>query len=168
MKWYLAPILLAILWLPYQQIANKPATISFTFEEAAVTGTISGIESSSIIDINQFEKSVIRGSVSVNTLDTGNFLRDGHLMWKKYFNRSEYPRIYLQSTNIIKKENQSYIITANLTMKGVTNPVILNTVRTDSGLKVTSTIYTSDWNIKINEQRADNKLSIVMDFKVVE
>jgi polyisoprenoid-binding protein YceI len=166
MKWYLLPILLLISWLPYQQIANQPTSISFVFEEAAVKGTIAGIESSSIIDINQFEKSVIKGSVSVTTLDTGNFLRDGHLMWKKYFNRSEYPRIYLQSTDIVKKDRQSYIITANLTMKGITNPIILNAVQTKGSLKVTSAIFTSDWNIKINEQRADNKLSIVMDFKI--
>lgn len=76
-------------------IDTESSSISFVFLSKDVDGTIGGIESASRIDLQDPTRSVIKGSVAVNTLDTDNFLRDGHLKWEKYFDEDEHPRIFL-------------------------------------------------------------------------
>jgi polyisoprenoid-binding protein YceI len=165
-KTILTLLLLCTSVIGNSQINTKDSKISFTFESKNVTGSISGIQSQSEIDLSQLEDSKIKGSVSVSSLETGNFLRDGHLMWEKYFNRGDYPRIYFESTAITAKGNASYTILGNLNIKGISKPVTFTAVSTDGLIKITGTIYTSDWDITIDKERKNNKLTIVMDLQL--
>jgi polyisoprenoid-binding protein YceI len=166
MKTILTLLLLCTSVLGMSQINTKDSKISFTFESKDVTGSIGGIQSQSEIDLSQLENSKIKGSVSVSSLETGNFLRDGHLMWEKYFNRSDYPRIYFESTAITAKGNASYTILGNLNIKGISKPVTFTAVKTGGLIKISGTIYTSDWDITIDKERKNNKLTIVMDLQL--
>lgn len=148
------------------QINTTASKITFTFESKNVTGSISGIQSESEIDFSQFENSKIKGSVSVSSLKTGNFLRDGHLMWEKYFNRSDYPRIYFESTSITANSDASYSILGNLNIKGISKPVTFTAMKTGNRIKITGSIYSSDWDIRIDKERKNNKVTIVMDFQL--
>ena len=60
-----------------KKIDATNSTISFLFESKKVKGTIGDIQSSSSIDLDNFENSSLEGSVAITTLKTGNFLRDG-------------------------------------------------------------------------------------------
>ena len=166
MKTILTFLLLCTSVLGMSQINTEDSKISFTFESNDVTGSIGGLQSESEIDLSQLENSKIKGSVSVTSLETGNFLRDGHLMWEKYFNRSDYPRIYFESTTITAMGNASYSILGNLTIKGISKSVTFTAVKTDGLIKISGTIYTSDWDISIDKERKNNKLTIVMDLQL--
>ena len=166
MKTILTLLLLCISVLGFSQINTTASKISFTFESKKVTGSIGDIQSQSEIDLSQLENSKIKGSVSVSSLETGNFLRDGHLMWETYFNRSDYPRIYFESTAITAKGTASYSVLGNLTIKGISKPVTFTAVKTDGLIKISGTIYTSDWDITIDKERTNNKLTIVMDLQL--
>jgi polyisoprenoid-binding protein YceI len=65
-------------------------------------------------------------SVSVNTIDTDNGSRDGHLKSKEYFDADKYPVITLRSTRIDRTNKTAsgwYNFAGTLTMHGVTKPI---------------------------------------------
>jgi len=168
MKTALTLLLLCMTFLSGIPSPTEDSKISFTFESKDITGTIGDIQSESEIDLSQLENSKIKGSVSVSSLETGNFLRDGHLMWEKYFNRSDYPRIYFESTSITPTKEASYTVLGNLTIKGISKPVSFTAVKKGDRIKITGSIYTSDWDISIEEDRTENKVSITMNLKIEE
>jgi polyisoprenoid-binding protein YceI len=165
-KTILTLLLLCTSVIGNSQINTKDSKISFTFESKNVTGSISGMQSQSEIDLTQIEESIIKGSVSVGSIETGNFLRDGHLMWEKYFNRSDYPRIYFESNSIKENKDRTYKVEGNLTIKGISKPVTFMAVKKDNFINITGNIYTSDWNINIQKERKKNKATIAMKLKI--
>jgi polyisoprenoid-binding protein YceI len=148
-----------------KKINTDGSSVTFTFVDKDVTGSISDIESQSVIDINQLENSVLKGSVGITTLKTGNFLRDGHLMWEKYFNRDDYPRIYFKSTTVKKQSSTIYRVQGILTMKGIDKEITLTATKSEDTITLKSTIYTSDWDVSISKERVKNKLNLKMVFK---
>ncbi|MFT5925635.1 MAG: polyisoprenoid-binding protein YceI [Rubritalea sp.] len=168
MKTTIALFLVCASLLLNNKINTTDSEIAFTFESEGVTGTIGDIQSQSEIDVTQLEESIIKGSVSVSSLETGNFLRDGHLMWEKYFNRSDYARIYFESTRIKENKDRSYNLEGNLTIKGISKPVTFLVVKKDNTMNITGSIYTSDWNINIEKEKKKNKATITMSLKIDE
>lgn len=142
------------------------ASISFTFKSKDVSGTIGDFRSKSVIDLQQFENSTLEGSVGVTTLETGNGLRDGHLMWKKYFHRKAHPRISFKSTSIAKSGENSYQITGNLTIKGITKPITFEGKLTASELEISGELNSTDFDIRIEKEFENNLVSIEMKFKL--
>ena len=62
-------------------------------------------------------------TVDVNTIDTNNGSRDGHLKKEEYFNLEKYPLILLASTKIeATNKAQTYMFTGNITIKGTSKP----------------------------------------------
>jgi len=155
--------MLTISFVPNQTIDETKSTISFVFESKKVEGTIGDIQSSSTIDFENFENSIIAGSVAVSTLNTGNFLRDGHLMWAKYFNKKEYPRLSFKSNSIVQKESKEYIIKGTLTIKGISKEEKLIASFSDNVLKLNGTINTTDYDITIDKKKEKNTVTIAMD-----
>nr|WP_299346452.1 YceI family protein [Allomuricauda sp.] len=146
-----------------QSIDTESSSISFVFKEKDVDGTIGDIRSESSIDSDDFTNSVLKGSVSLESLKTGNFLRDWHLMSKKFFNRNKQDRIYFESTEI-KKENEGYSITGNLKIKGVSKSSTFKAKFHNDNLRLTGTINISDWDIIIEKETSKNMVEISMEF----
>jgi len=142
------------------------ASISFTFKSKDVSGTIGDFRSNSVIDLKQFENSTLEGSVGVTTLQTGNGLRDGHLMWKNYFHRKVHPRILFKSTSIIKFGENSYEITGNLTIKGITKSITFEGKLTASELEISGELNSTDFDIRIEKKTEKNVVTLVMKFKL--
>ena len=148
-------VLLASSFLPKTQIEINKANINFVFISKNVEGSIADFKTSSKINLQQLEKSTFEGSVSLESLKTGNFLRDWHLMSKKYFHRKKFPRIYFKSTAIVKKEN-NYQVTGNLTIKGISKEVSLTMKKLPNALQLTGVINTTDWDINIMKKKNEN------------
>ena len=87
-------------------------------------------------------------------------------MWEKYFNRSDYPRIYFESNSIKENKDRTYKVEGNLTIKGISKPVTFLAVKKDNIINITGNIYTSDWNINIQKERKKNKATIAMKLKI--
>ena len=139
--------------------------ISFVFEYKDVAGTIADFRSSSTVDIEILENSYFEGSVGVGSLKTGNFLRDWAVKGRKYFNEDDFPRIEFRSTKVLKSE-EGIRVEGQLTMKGKTNPMIIQFQRTEKGLTGTAELYTSDYGISIKKKREENKVTITMRFEL--
>jgi polyisoprenoid-binding protein YceI len=64
-------------------------------------------------------------SADVNSINTGNDMRDGHLKSPDFFDAAKNDKLSFVSTSVKKGKGQKYTITGNLTMHGVTKPVVL-------------------------------------------
>lgn len=147
-----------------QQIAN--ANISFTFVAKDVDGTIDGFSSTSTIDWNTPENSVIEGTVLSETIKTGNFLRDWSLRGSKYFNADEHPKISFKSTTV-KRENDALLVNGNLTLKGITKPITIRFTKNGKKLLGTTTLFSSDFDITILKKgRESNKVRVQFNLEL--
>ena len=139
--------------------------ISYVFEYKDVAGTIGDFRSSSKVDMEKLEDSYFEGSVGVGSLKTGNFLRDWAVKGRKYFNEDDFPRIEFRSTKVLKSE-KGIRVEGQLTMKGKTNPLIIQFQRTEKGLTGTAELSTSDYGISIKKKREENKVTVTMKFEL--
>ena len=65
-------------------------------------------------------------SIDVASVSTGNERRDGHLKSPDFFAADSFPKITFVSTGIQKVAANKYKVSGNLTMRGVTKPVVLD------------------------------------------
>ena len=103
---------------------------------------------------------VLEMTADVNSINTDNDRRDGHLKGPDFFDAAKYPTLTFKSTSFKKVDGKNYKVTGDLTMHGVTKPVTLDAVLTGpvtmdsprgkqekAGLKLTGTIKRSDFSL---------------------
>ncbi len=145
----------------HAQSEIESAEINFMFVSKDVDGTISGFRSESTIDVNDINNSQFSGSVSVETLKTGNFLRDWSLKGGKYFDEDDHPRIRFESTEVTGHEG-GFQVNGQLTIKGTTKDISIEFKRSGNKLIGTTNLYSSDYGIKIKNKREDNLVEVKM------
>ena len=64
-------------------------------------------------------------SADINSISTGNEQRDGHLKSADFFDAEQFPKLTFTSTSMKKTGDDTYDLTGDLTMHGVTKPVTL-------------------------------------------
>ncbi|MEO6923349.1 MAG: YceI family protein [Bryocella sp.] len=122
-----------------------------------VRGSISGI--SGHIEWNEKDpsKSSVVADLDMNTINTTTAARDADLKSPHFFNVAKYPKMHFQSTRVEGKAGHLKVY-GDLTISGVTKPVILNMDGPAapqkgreggviSGLEATTTIRRADFNI---------------------
>jgi polyisoprenoid-binding protein YceI len=65
-------------------------------------------------------------TADINSVDTDNDRRDGHLKSPDFFDAAKYPTLSFKSTSFKKVEGKKYKAMGDLTMHGVTKPVTLD------------------------------------------
>jgi polyisoprenoid-binding protein YceI len=89
-----------------------------------VDGSLKNINGKIIFDENNLAASSFDVTVETGTINTGNNTRDKHLRGKDYFDAAAHPQIRITSTRIARSVTAgSYVLCANLTIKGVTKEV---------------------------------------------
>ncbi len=106
---------------------------------------------------DDFSDTAIELTADVNSMDTQNEMRDGHLKKEDFFHAEKHPTLTFKSTSFKKIEDKKYKLNGNLTMMGVTKPVELNVKgaigknlsngKTIAGFKVTGAIKRSDFGV---------------------
>ena len=126
------------------------------------------------------EDGTVSVSMNVNSINTGNADRDGHLKSADFFNTEEYPTIDFKGS--ISEDMKS--ITGNITIKGITKEVTLNTEyngmgvdpwgNTKHGWEITGSINRSDfgltWNapLETGGVLVSEEVKLSMDVQMVE
>ena len=119
-------------------------------------------------------------SMNVDSINTGNVDRDNHLKAADFFNSEEYPTI--QFDGKISEDMQT--ITGNITIKGITKEVVLNTEyngmsvdpwgNTKHGWEITGSINRSDfgltWNapLETGGVLVSEEVKLSMDIQMME
>ena len=100
-------------------------------------------------------------SIQVNSINTDDEKRDGHLKSPDFFDAEKYPTITFKSTSFKKADEKTYKLVGQLTMHGVTKPVTFDVKyngtakdpygNTKAGFRASTVVKRSDYNISWNK-----------------
>lgn len=78
-----------------------------------------------LVTAERLEDSTVTATIDASSITTGNDQRDGHIRSADFFEVEKYPEWTFRSTGIAAK-GEDYVLTGDLTLKGVTKPVELD------------------------------------------
>jgi polyisoprenoid-binding protein YceI len=104
---------------------------------------------------------VASGTVQTASVNTNEPDRDTHLRSADFFDAETNPQITFRSTEIKTVDDETFEITGDLNMHGITKPITLTAEVTGTeedpwgnqrvGLEVTGTLKRGDWDMKFNQ-----------------
>lgn len=100
--------------------------IGFTARHAMVTkvrGRFDEVEGSGFFDAENPTASKFTVTVKTESIDTRNADRDGHLRTNEFFDAANHPTITFVSTAIENEGDSTFMVTGDLTIKGITKPI---------------------------------------------
>ncbi|HEY4644001.1 MAG TPA: YceI family protein [Bacteroidota bacterium] len=128
---------------------------------AEVTGRFTDFGGSLVHTKEDFTDSKIEVVIKAKSINTDNEQRDNHLSSPDFLDAENYSDITFKSTAVEKTGNNTYRISGDLTIRGVTNPVVLDAnyfgqvkdpygnVR--AGFKATASIDRFDYGVRWNQ-----------------
>ena len=137
--------------------------IGFVARHAMVTkvrGSFNEFSGSGYFNAEDPTQSSVQLTIKAASIDTGNADRDGHLRSNDFFDMDKYPEITFVSTAVEPVDEDTYRVTGDLSIKGVTKPVTVDFEYTGSavdpfgnqriGLEGKTTINRKDWGVSWN------------------
>jgi len=117
------------------------------------------------------------GTVKAASVDTNQSQRDDHLRSADFFDAAQYPELRFESTSIEAVESDSFRITGNLTLHGVTNEIVLDAevqgTETDPstgneriGLEITGQLSRGDYGMKFNQALGSGNMLVADKVKL--
>lgn len=91
-----------------------------------VRGAFTGVKGTVVYDSDNPAGSSLQAEIDVNTIDTRDENRDNHLKTADFFDVEKYPTIKFVSTSVEKTGTNEFKVTGDLTIHGVTKPIVLN------------------------------------------
>ncbi len=163
--------LIAMIWsLPALNAQNKMWTIdpdhsriqfkALYMSITDVYGVFKDYSSAIITEGNEFEGASIEVTIQVESIDTDNDRRDGHLRSEDFFYAEKYPEIHFKSLSFSKEKDNTYRLEGELTMRGVTHNETFNAVYNGMvdledqqrvAFKLNGTVNRFDYNIDWNK-----------------
>ncbi|SHN22309.1 YceI family protein [Chitinophaga sp. CF418] len=124
-----------------------------------------------------FSKASILLTADMSTLSTNNEQRDKHLHSKDFFEVDNYPDLTFRSTNIEKINNEKFVLSGELTLKGITKPVVMDAefngiIRdpergTKAGFTITGKINRSGWGVSFNRVLESGGVGLGEDVNII-
>lgn len=117
-----------------------------------------------------FSDMKVRGTVKTDSVDTNEEKRDEHLRSPDFFETENHPDLSFESTRIEAIDEETYRITGDLTMHGVTNELTLtaelNGVEPGLdggeriGLEVSGQLSRGDYGMKFNQALGSGNMMV--------
>jgi polyisoprenoid-binding protein YceI len=115
-------------------------------------------------------------TVDVNSISTGNEMRDNHLKSDDFFNVEKYPRMLFKSVSWKKTGDNRYALEGNLTIRNVTKRVTFDATyggtmkdgygNTKAGFKATTVINRFEYGLKWNTLTEAGGLTVGKDITI--
>ena len=112
------------------------------------------------IDTANPAASKVEITIDASSIDTGNEQRNGHLVSADFFDVETNPEITFVSTQVERADESTWVITGDLTIKGVSQPVTIDFDLTGSardpfgnlrvGFEGSTAINRKDWGLTYN------------------
>ena len=121
-------------------------------------------------------------TIADSSINTQQERRDNHLRSEDFFYFDKYPTLHFKSTKVVPGADKSHFkILGDLTMRGVTKPVVLNVeflgmapvsiggndMGTRAGFAATTTVNRKDFGISWNKQLDTGSLMLGDDVEIV-
>src|SRR5919198_2009513 len=91
-----------------------------------VRGEFSKFSGKLVLDEKDVTTSTVEATIDVNSITTKVADRDAHLKSPDFFDAAKYPTITFKSTKVGKAGKDKLKVTGDLTLHGVTKPVVLD------------------------------------------
>ncbi|MDP9483289.1 MAG: YceI family protein [Chloroflexota bacterium] len=137
--------------------------VAFSAKHMMVTtvrGKFDGVDGE--IELDEADPTAATGEIRVSaaSLSTGFEARDQHLRSADFFDAEQHPDIVARVASVEAKGNDDYLVTADVTIRGVTRPVTfdaeLNGVvpgmhgGRHAGIRLVGTVNREDWGLNWN------------------
>lgn len=96
---------------------------------------------------SNLEKAVIRAEINIASAETDAPGLDGHLKRADFFDAEQFPMATFVSTSIVNTGGNTYDVTGDITVKGMTKTVMLKADITDEYLTATYDLPRKDFGI---------------------
>lgn len=106
-------------------------------------------------DKDAVEKSTVNVTIDAASIDTNHAKRDEHLRSPDFFNAKEFPKLTFKSTKIEKTGDKTGKLHGDLTMLGVTKPVVLDVTFNKDGVSPASKLETAGFSARGTVKRTD-------------
>jgi len=91
-----------------------------------VTGHFSNYAVTATTEGDDFTKASIHFTAEVDSLSTGNEMRDGHLKSADFFDAANHPQVKFTGTRFEKTDDEHYSLHGDLTLRETTKNIQLN------------------------------------------
>lgn len=132
-----------------------------------VNGQFNDYEATVNFDPENLEESMIDVQIMVNSIDTKNERRDGHLQSDDFFNAEEWPYITFKSESIEQTGENEFVANGTLTIRDVSQEIALpftllgimdNPMREGTkvaGITASTTLDRSTFNVGVGDWASD-------------
>ncbi|MBX7160609.1 MAG: YceI family protein [Acidimicrobiia bacterium] len=137
--------------------------VGFVARHAMITkvrGSFDEFEGSGFFDADDPANSSLQLTIQAASIDTRNADRDAHLRSNDFLDMENFPEVTFVSTAVAQVDPETYEVTGDLTIKGVTKPVTIEFdytgVAVDPygatrlGLEGKTVINRKDWGVNWN------------------
>ncbi|MDX2187582.1 MAG: YceI family protein [Opitutaceae bacterium] len=157
------------------EIDTTHSSISFTIRHfvSRVPGSLSDFGGKIVYDKASPEKSSVEAEIRIKSINTDNAKRDDHLRTPDYFDAEKFPVATFKSTSWTRTGENAYDVAGDLTLRGVTKPVVLKTTLLGvgpgfqgaklSGWEATTTLKKSDFGITAGAPALGDEVTITIN-----
>lgn len=93
---------------------------------STVTGTFGSFNATAETEGEDFSTASVSFEASIDSINTRNEQRDGHLKSADFFDAENHPKMTFKSTGMKPNGDGGYVLEGDLTIRGVTKSVSLN------------------------------------------
>lgn len=141
----------------HYEVSAKGHSIDFKSKDPS--GSFDEITGEIDFDDNNLSTSVFNLKIDVSSIDTGNGMMNKKSQTEEWFDAKKYPQIKFKSTKVEKK-GKDYLITGDLTLKGITKTYSIPASMSSSGNKIT---FKGSFNVNRMEFKVGKKSDVVPD-----
>jgi polyisoprenoid-binding protein YceI len=148
-----------------------------------VRGEFAAYQGKLVLDESDVTRSSVDATIDVNSLTTKVADRDAHLKGPDFFDVAKYPSITFKSTKVAKTGKDQLKVTGELTLHGVTRPVVLDVTtspevkgmfgETRRAFAATTRINRKDYGLTWNKlveagPAVGDEVTIALDLEIVK
>ncbi len=143
---------------------------------STVTGEFKKFDATVESEKGDFTDAKITFEAEVDSIDTGNEMRDNHLRTNDFFDAANHPKITFVSDSFVKKSGDEYEMTGDFTIRGVTKKIKLNVTYNGkakgldgselAGFEITGKINRMDYGVKWNALTETGGIALGEDVKL--
>jgi len=141
-----------------------------------VKGRFGGVDGTVLLDESDPSKVDVDVTIHATSIDTREPQRDAHLRSADFFDVEQYPHITFTSTRQITRKGNAFELAGDLTIHGVTRPVVLDVTEEGHGkdpwggerrgFSATTKIKRSDFGLTWNQALEAGGVLVGDDIKI--